>query len=234
MTRRALDKEVRTTPSITISSSGGSGGGGERAYDQRQLIHVIIGEASVTHFRKKSMICEARRGASLNRHPSKVRLPVNIWVDSQVENDDDDTQNLNTIEMLKAFLDGNQSVAFSVLGNKTERYQFIQTTLVKFDYITLPRKNKSIVIQYLMKMMEYSRQQLTRLIKKNTDTGKIKWMPCRCNGFAKTYTDKDIILLAKTDELHDTPCGHAVKKLCERTHLVRGVIILRTASGSIL
>ena len=129
-------------------------------------------------------------------------------------------KNLNTIEMLKAFLDGNQSVAFSVLGNKTERYQFIQTTLVKFNYITLPRKNKSIVIQYLMKMTEYSRQQLTRLIKKYTYTGKIKWMPCRRNGFAKTYTDKDIILLAKTDELHDTPCGHAVKKLCERAHHV--------------
>lgn len=24
--------------------------------------------------------------------------------------------------------------------------------------------------------------------------------------------------MAKTDELHDTPCGHAVKKLCERAH----------------
>ena len=38
------------------------------------------------------------------------------------------------------------------------------------------------------------------------------------DGFTKKYTDNDIILLAKTDELHDTPCGHAVKKLCERAH----------------
>jgi len=73
-------------------------------------------------------------------------------------------------------------------------------------------------------MTEYSRQQLTRLIKQYTKTGKVHWAPCRSNGFAKKYTDKDITLLAKTDELHDTPCGPvvlwscgpAVKKLCER------------------
>lgn len=74
-------------------------------------------------------------------------------------------ENLDTIEALEEFLLGNQLVAFSVLGNKTERYRFIRKTLVKFDYITLPRKDKGIVIRYLIKMTEYSRQQLTRLIK---------------------------------------------------------------------
>lgn len=127
-------------------------------------------------------------------------------------------ENLDTIEALEEFLLGNQLVAFSVLGNKMERYRFIRKTLVKFDYITLPRKDKGIVIRYLIKMTEYSRQQLTRLIKQYTKTGKINWTPCRSNGFTKKYTDNDIVLLAKTDELHDTPCGHAVKKLCERAH----------------
>lgn len=127
-------------------------------------------------------------------------------------------ENLDTIEALEAFLQGNQLVAFSVLGNKTERYHFIRRTLVRFDYITLPRKDKGIVIRYLIKMTEYSRQQVTRLIKKYVKTGKINWTPCRSNGFTKKYTDSDIVLLAKTDELHDTPCGHAVKKLCERAH----------------
>jgi hypothetical protein len=127
-------------------------------------------------------------------------------------------ENLDTIEALEEFLLGNQLVAFSVLGNKTERYSFIRKTLVKFDYITLPRKDKGIVIRYLIKMTEYSRQQLTRLIKQYTKTGKINWTPCRSNGFTKKYADNDIVLLAKTDELHDTPCGHAVKKLCERAH----------------
>jgi transposase InsO family protein len=127
-------------------------------------------------------------------------------------------ENLDTIEALEEFLLGNQLVAFSVLGKKTERYSFIRKTLVKFDYITLPRKDKGIVIRYLIKMTEYSRQQLTRLIKQYAKTGKINWTPCRSNGFTKKYTDSDIVLLAKTDELHDTPCGHAVKRLCERAH----------------
>jgi len=127
-------------------------------------------------------------------------------------------ENLKTIESLEEFLQGNQQVAFSVLGSKTERYHFIRKTLIKFSYITLPKKNKGTVIRYLLKMTEYSRQQLTRLIKKYTKTGRINWAPCRSNGFSKKYTDQDIKLLAKTDELHDTPCGPAVKKLCERAH----------------
>jgi transposase InsO family protein len=127
-------------------------------------------------------------------------------------------ENLDTIKALDEFLQGNQLVAFSVLGNKAERYSFIQKTLVKFGYITLLKKEKGIVIRYLIKMTEYSRQQLTRLIKQYTKTGKINWTPCRSNGFIKKYTDNDIVLLAKTDERHDTPCGHAIKKLCERAH----------------
>ena len=129
-------------------------------------------------------------------------------------------KNLDTIETLEAFLQGNQPVAFSVFGNKTERYNFIRKTLVKFNYMSLSKRDKGIVIRYLLKMTGYSRQQLTRLIKKQADTGQINWMPSRLNGFAKKYTNHDIRLLAKTDERHDTPCGHAVKKLCERAHHV--------------
>ena len=67
-------------------------------------------------------------------------------------------------------------------------------------------------------MTGYSRQQLTRLIRQYAKTGAINWTPSRSNGFAKKYTDQDILQLVKTDKLHDTPCGHAVKKLCERAY----------------
>ncbi len=130
------------------------------------------------------------------------------------------TTNLKTIEALEAFLEGNQLAAFAVLGSKTERYDFIRKTLVKFDYMRLPKKDKGVVIRYLIKMTGYSRQQLTRLIQKYTKTGKINWAPCRTNGFEKKYSHQDIALLAKTDELHNTPCGHAVKKICERAFSV--------------
>ena len=35
-------------------------------------------------------------------------------------------KNLTTIETLENFIQGNQAVAFTVLGDKSERYQFIQ------------------------------------------------------------------------------------------------------------
>jgi hypothetical protein len=130
------------------------------------------------------------------------------------------TTNLKTIEALEAFLEGNQLTAFAVLGSKTQRYDFVRKTLVKFGYMSLPKKDKGVVIRYLIKMTDYSRQQLTRLIRKYTKTGKINWTPCRSNGFSKKYSSKDIVLLAKTDALHDTPCGQAVKKICERAFTV--------------
>lgn len=131
-------------------------------------------------------------------------------------------KNLGTVDELEQFLQGNQLVAFSVLGNKTERYQFIQKTLVKFHYMALSKKEKGTVIRYLIKMTEYSRQQITRLIKQYTKTGRIRWTPCLSNGFDTKYQHKDIQLLAQMDERHDTPCGHAVKKLCDRAYHIFG------------
>lgn len=90
-------------------------------------------------------------------------------------------ENLNTIEALESFLDGHQPIAFSVLGNKTERYDFVRKTLVKFRYASLSKKDKGTVIRYPLKMTAYSRQQLTRLIKQHIQTGKINWTPCGHN-----------------------------------------------------
>ena len=127
-------------------------------------------------------------------------------------------KNLSTTEELELFLQGNQLVTFSVLGNKTERYNFIQKALIKFRYMTRSKKDKGTIIRYLIKMTEYSRQQITRLIKQYTQTGQIRWMPSLNNGFDKKYQHKDIQFLAQMDERHETPCGHAVKKLCDRAY----------------
>jgi len=125
-------------------------------------------------------------------------------------------ENLTTIEDLEHFIRGNQAVAFTVLGDKNERYKFIQKTLIKFRYITLKKSDKSIVNKYLRKMTGYSRQQLTRLIKQYKDVGRIKWRPYRSNGFSTIYDKKDIKLLVEMDTRHEDICGHAIKKLCER------------------
>ena len=52
------------------------------------------------------------------------------------------TTNLKTIEALEAFLEGNQLTAFAVPGNKTQRYNFVRKTLVKFGYMSLSKKRQ--------------------------------------------------------------------------------------------
>ena len=130
--------------------------------------------------------------------------------------------NLTTVEALDDFLQGNQAVAFSVLGDKTQRYQFTQKTLVKFNYLSCSKRDKGLITRFLMKMTGYSRQQVTRLIKKHKRSGRIDWQPCGDNGFSKRYTNEDIRLLALMDERHETPCGQAIKKLCERAYQLFG------------
>jgi hypothetical protein len=114
-------------------------------------------------------------------------------------------KNLNTIEALENFVLGNQAVAFSVLGDKHQRYQLIQRSLVKFDYSRLSKVGKGVVIQFLMKVTRYSRQQITRLIHQYMKSGYVRWQPARSNGFEKVYNHRDISLLAKMDERHNTP-----------------------------
>ena len=108
-------------------------------------------------------------------------------------------ESLTTIEALEGFIQGNQAVAFTVLGDKHERYQFVQKTLIKFRCITLSKLNKGVVNRYIRKVTGYSRQQLTRLIKQYKEAGSIKWHPCRSNGFSTTYHKKDIKLLVEMD-----------------------------------
>ncbi len=131
-------------------------------------------------------------------------------------------EDLKTIEQLSEFLAGTQVVAFSVISDKDAKYRWIQGVLVKFDYLGLSKGGKGIVIRYLQKVSGYSRQQLTRLIAQYCKTGRLKRRQRTTNGFIRKYTPKDISLLAAMDERHDTPCGQAVKKLCERASDIYG------------
>ena len=113
---------------------------------------------------------------------------------------------LTTTDQLRDFLSGTQAVAFSVLGDKDASYRWIQGELVRFRYLSSARPDKGVVIRYLMKVSGYSRRQRT------------------VAGFVSRYTTEDIQLLAAMDERHETPCGPAVKKLCERAYRVFGQV----------
>ena len=125
-------------------------------------------------------------------------------------------QQLDTLGSIRKFLKGNQRVAFSVLGSKPERYQFIRKTLVNFVYSKASKPDKGLLRQYLSKITGYSPSQLSRLISKHKKTGKVDWKPATNNGFCQKYSHKDIESLVAIDERHDRPCGQTIKVLCQR------------------
>ena len=131
-------------------------------------------------------------------------------------------EDVTTVAQLTEFLSGTQAVAFTVLSDKDACYRWIKGELVKFQQPTLSRQDKGVVIRYLMKVSGYSRQQITRLIRQYRQTGTLKRRQRTVAGFTRKYTATDIRLLAAMDERHDTPCGPAVKKLCERASAVFG------------
>src|SRR5690606_34042386 len=129
---------------------------------------------------------------------------------------------LTTVDSLSEFLSGTLAVACAVIGNKDTSYHWIHVEQLRFRYLSCSRSDKGIVIRYLMKVSGYSRQQLTRLVRQYRDTGRIVRIQRTVAGFAHRYTLEDIHLLAAMDERHDTPCGPAVRKLCERAYGVFG------------
>jgi hypothetical protein len=90
--------------------------------------------------------------------------------------------------------------------------------LKRFKYASLKRSDKGMMVRFLMKVSGYSRQQLTRLIQRFIDEGKLTRQQKMLNGFEKCYTADDIQLLSKLDQHHDMPSGFMVKKLCERAY----------------
>jgi transposase InsO family protein len=122
---------------------------------------------------------------------------------------------LHTLAQLQAFLDGTVAVDFSVAAE--ERYDFISRTVRRFGYAGLNRVGKSVVFQFLQRVSGYSRQQLTRLVKRGGERGPLtkRYHGSRTR-FACIYTHADVLLLAHTDTLHNTLSGLATKKLMER------------------
>ena len=119
---------------------------------------------------------------------------------------------LNNIDDIKRFLQSTQEVSFK-RTNRRETYQWIEQTLVKFNYMGLSKAEKGMIKQYIAQITQYSRPQMTRLISRYIHTGYVQEKSYKRNAFTKFYSDQDIKLLAQTDELHDFFNGAALKKI---------------------
>ncbi len=130
-------------------------------------------------------------------------------------------EQLDTLAQLRAFLDGTAAVDFAVAADA--RYDFIARTIRRFGYRHLKRADKSVVLRFLERVSGYSRQQLTRLVKRSGERRPLtKRYRASRTSFARTYTSTDVRLLAHTDTLHGTLSGLATKKLMERAYGVFG------------
>ena len=128
---------------------------------------------------------------------------------------------LQTIEQVRAFLDGATEIAFRV--PKAERYPFIERVLTRCGYAAQGRIGKGVWLRYLARMTGLSRQQVTRLVRQYRRDGTLSHRhgPPR-HAFPRRFTATDVALLAEMDALHSTLSGPATKKLMERALLIFG------------
>ena len=80
---------------------------------------------------------------------------------------DMDDEQLRSLDDLQGFLSGTVAMDFTVA--RDERYEFIARTVRRFGYGRLKRPDKAVVLRFLERVSGYSRQQLTRLVKRGCE-----------------------------------------------------------------
>ena len=122
-----------------------------------------------------------------------------------------------TLDEISPFLNGTQTVSFKP-QSKEACYEAIAIKLKQWRYFKQSKKQKGIIREYLAQQTGYSHSQLTRLITQYRQKKRITKQSYQRHQFAALYTKEDILLLARTDECHQTLSGGATKKLFERAH----------------
>ncbi len=149
--------------------------------------------------------------------PEKLGQLVYDWDMRLIMNDGQ----LQTVEQVKQFLEGSEALEFRGLSAE-EKYEGIETTLVRFSYTRLKKAEKGVIRQYIQKITGYSRAQVSRLIAEYKRTRRLKKTEYRRHRFPGKYTPSEVRLLAGTDELHRWLSEPATKKIMEREYEVYG------------
>jgi hypothetical protein len=126
---------------------------------------------------------------------------------------------LVSVAQLKEFARLSNSAKFKSNSSKVETYEWISNALVKFRYVSLKKKEKSIVKKYIMKMTGYSDGAVDRLISRKKKFGKIFVKERTQNIFPKFYEGNDIELLAEVSNVTLNQNGHALKAMCKSMYL---------------
>jgi hypothetical protein len=129
-----------------------------------------------------------------------------------------DERKIKTIEDITLFLAGADSVELRIQGSKDDIYAWVERILGRFRYPILSKKDKGVVLGYLIQLSGYSRQQITRLVARYRETGHVRRRQRTVNGFKPKDTREDIMLLVEVDRLVDSTSGTTVKVYCQRAY----------------
>ena len=128
--------------------------------------------------------------------------------------------NLNDFNALGKFLNGIPPVKFSG-GSKKQKYEWVKEVLVRFNFRKIGKSERGEVREYIQKITGYSNAQLSRLIVKYLK-GKLYFVEYQRHSFPTRYSPADIVLLSKTDNIHQRLNGYATKQILVREYLKFG------------
>ena len=107
---------------------------------------------------------------------------------------------------------------------RAQAYGFVRDMLERFGYRRLGRRDKGVVLTFLVAATGISRKQMERLVRQWRETGVVR--DRRADGpgrpFARRYTPVDIRLLADVDEAYGQMSGLATREVLRRQFEVFG------------
>lgn len=130
---------------------------------------------------------------------------------------------------IKDFLQGTKAVDFST-ETKKEKYAFIKKTFDQFKYTTLLKRQKGLLRRYIRKVTGYSTSQITRVLVSSIHGDPYR-KEYKRHVFTKKYTPADILLLAKTDNLHGILNGIATQRILQKEYREFGKAEYKRMSG---
>ena len=124
------------------------------------------------------------------------------------------TRRLRTIGQLRAFVEGNEAVDFQP-RDRDEAYGFVRDTLERFGYRRLGKRDKGVVLRFLVAATGISLKQTERLVRQWRETGAVRDRRGGGRGrpFARKYAAADIRLLAEVDEAFGQMSGLATREV---------------------
>ncbi|MDO8604751.1 MAG: hypothetical protein Q7K40_05165 [bacterium] len=121
---------------------------------------------------------------------------------------------LVSVAQLAEFIKLGNTAKFKSTSGKKETYEWVDTSLGKFRYHALRKKDKSTVKHYLMTMTGYSEGAIDKLIAKKKECGKIFVKERTQNAFTRFYGPSDVSLLADVSNVTLNQNGRALKEMC--------------------